>query len=117
MKLQISALARRDIKKILGYSRRSYGAEAMARYSELLTAAMLDVTKNPMLLGSHGVKDMPDIRAYPIAHSTGGIAAAVRVQNPAHKLIYKLFPGGMTVIVSVVGMSYPAELALKPARP
>jgi len=104
---RLSARARRDLDKTLRYSFDKHGRDAAGRYQLLLTTAMEDVGRQPLLNGSRPVRARPGVRSYYIAHSRLHLPREQRVVNPVHQLVYRLAADDVVEILAVIGDSYP----------
>ncbi len=76
--LDVNALAEQDIVEILACTEERFGSIARTRYQTLITTALRDLERDPLLIGSRPRPELgASIRTYHLRHSRA------RAQSPA----------------------------------
>lgn len=102
MGYRLTPAAESQIDRILLESARTHGVVAAGRYGLLLVTAMIALADDPMLPGSVEVPRLPGIRAYSARLSRLRVAAARRVREPRHLIVYRVGSDGVVEILGVV---------------
>lgn len=113
MTYRVTGPARKQIVEILARSALDYGPSRAANYKALLEAAMEDVGADPRRLGARPIRRMPGVWCYEIRYSRNRLPREGRVRGPWHRLVYCQDQDGVTAILAVVGLSYPAGRAAR----
>lgn len=103
MSLRYFPAAREDIKETLRGSAANFGRQTTERYKKLLTIALLEIERNPLLKHSYEVRGLqPGFRLYHLKHSRERAAEGGRmVREPRHFIAYSVLKGE-TVIIRVL---------------
>ncbi len=112
MRLDIAARAKADIARALRASHRTFGPQAVDRYTLLLDQAFADLCADPDRVGvrRHDA-DRSDLRLYPLRHSRARLAPADRVGQPRHLIVFRLSRDTLRVVrVLDERMDLPARL-------
>ncbi|MFC0633180.1 type II toxin-antitoxin system RelE/ParE family toxin [Brevundimonas balnearis] len=112
MRLDISARARDDIARALRTSHKTFGPQAVDRYTLLIDQALADLCAEPDRTGvRRHDSDRSDLRLYPLRHSRTRLAPADRVGQPRHLIAFRL-SGDTLRVVRVLDerMDLPARL-------
>jgi toxin ParE1/3/4 len=100
----IAPIAKQDIASVLTWTEEHFGEQARLRYEALLVQAIIDVSNNLELPGSHSRPEIAAAaRTYHLFHSCGHVAAEVgRVRRPRHFLLYRTRGDGVVEIGRVL---------------
>lgn len=98
-RLRLSALAQSDIVNVLSWSARRFGDQARARYEQLLSTALRDLSAEPLRLGSAARPELgDDVRSYHLRHSR----KHSQVARPRHLILYRIADGSIVEVGRVL---------------
>lgn len=100
--LLVTESAKDDIRAILRWSLKEFGAAATLRYSDLIEQAIRDLRDDPMRPGSKEREELgTGVRTYHLQFSRDHVAGG-RVKEPRHLLAYCLRKDGVIEVIRVL---------------
>ncbi len=93
--LRLAALAQVDIVNVLSRTARRFGDRAEARYEQLLSKALRDLSTEPLRLGSAARPELgDDVRSCHLRHSRNHSDVA----RPRHLIVYRIVEGSIVEV-------------------
>jgi len=85
--IRLSALAQADIVNVLAWTEQRFGAQTEARYEQLLSNALRDLSLDPIRLGSAARPELGDgVRIYHLRYSR----KPSDIVRPRHLILYRI---------------------------
>jgi toxin ParE1/3/4 len=86
-RLRLSALAQADIMDVLSWTAQRYGDQARERYEQLMSAALRDLSADPLRLGTVARPELGEgVRSYHLRSSRKRTSVA----RPRHLFLYRI---------------------------
>lgn len=115
-RFRLSPLAEQDLESILGWTHRQFGEEARLRYEALIVQAIVDIGADPERPGCSARPELAaNVLTYHLGYSRDHVvAAAGRVRNPRHFLLYRITSDGWLEIGRILHDSMDLQRLLPP---
>ena len=98
----VTNAAKDDIRTILRWSLKEFGAAAALRYSNLIEQAIRDLRDDPMQSGSKARPELgKDVRTYHLYFSRDHVSGH-RVKEPRHLLAYRVRNDGVIELARIL---------------
>lgn len=112
MRRLVAEPARRDITRVLEWSRERYGAAARRRYERLITRALVAITAARDPVGSRSLDEVATgVRIYHLRNSRRE-RSSLRVAAPRHLLVYERPEPDLVIVLRLLhdAMDLPSHL-------
>lgn len=118
MQVVLSERAACDIEKIIQSTRDRFGWSAAKRYGELITQALVDLSRNSLTEPVAAELGLPEgFGAAHLFRSRTNVPTASRVKSPRHYLLFQLFSDHVLVVRVIHDRSDISDAALEMIDP